>query len=270
MARGYLDLRRAPLPGARVSTKEEAVRKASRVTGIGALVLGILCIAAPARAERPAIADQIAKTYGVDSWGQVEAIRYTFNFTWKKLKLSRSWVWEPKTDRISYDGPDKAGNPVKVTYSRSQLASQSAVVKDEVDPAFFNDQYNLFFQFHVAWDTSATVQDAGMQKLPLGKGSGEKVVMKYPSEGGYTPGDTWALYLGTDGRIRELEIHRVNAKPSVYLATCADYKKAGPLLLSLDRPGTGDGGTIRIFFSNVAVKLAGSDTWTEAQPLPAG
>ena len=247
--------------------------KASRIYLIRALLIGLVCPALGASAQqRPPIAEQIAKTYGLESWGQVEAIRYTFNIDWPalKLKLSRSWVWEPKKDRISYDGPDNAGNPVKVTYSRSQLASQSAVVKDEVDPAFFNDQYNLLFQFHVAWDTSATVKDAGMQKLPLGKGSAEKVVMKYPSEGGYTPGDTWALYLGTDGRIRELEIHRVNAKPSVYLATCADYKKAGPLLLSLDRPGTGDGGTIRIFFSNVAVKLAGSDTWTEAQPLPAG
>jgi len=247
--------------------------KASCVHLIRILLIGLVCPAAVVSAQqRPPIADQIAKAYGLDAWDQVEAIRYTFNIDWPalKLKVSRSWVWEPKKDRISYDGPDKAGNPVKVTYSRSELASQSAVVKDEVDPAFFNDQYNLLFPFHLVWDTRATVQDAGMQKLPLGKGSAEKVVMKYPSEGGYTPSDTWALYVRADGRIRELEIHRVNAKPSVYFATCADFRKAGPLLLSLDRPGAGDGGPIRIFFSNVAVKLTGSDTWTEAQQLPAG
>src|SRR5258705_6174171 len=166
--------------------------KASRVTVIGVLLIGVICLSARVSAhQRPAIADQIAKTYGLDSWDQVEAIRYTFNIDWPalKLKTSRSWVWEPKTDRISYEGKDKAGNPVKVTYSRSQLASQSAVVKEEVDPAFFNDQYWLLFPFHLVWDTDATVQDAGMQKLPLGKGSARKVAVKYPS-GGYTPGDT--------------------------------------------------------------------------------
>ena len=243
--------------------------KASRVPVIGVLLIGVLCPPAPVSAQqRPAIADQIAKTYGLDSFGQIDAIRYTFNVDLAalKLKLSRSWVCEPKTDQISYEGKDKAGNPVKVTYSRSQLASQSAVVKEQVDPAFQNDQYWLVFPFHLVWDTSATVQDAGMQKLPLGKGSAKKVAVKYPDTGGYTPGDTWELYVGADGRIRELAFHHGGtAKPSVVIATWADYKKAGPLLLSLDHRGTADGKPLRLFFSNVAVKLAGSNTWVNAQ-----
>ena len=241
--------------------------KASRVPVIGVLLIGVLCPPARVSAQqRPAIADQIAKTYGLDSFGQIDAIRYTFHIdAGPALKLSRSWVWEPKTDQISYDGKDKAGNPVKVTYSRSQLASQSAFVKDEVDPGFSNDQYWLLFPFHLVWDTSPTVQDAGMQKLPLGKGSAQKVVAKY-SSGGYTPGDTWGLYVGKDGRIRELEFHHGgNAKPSVVVATWADYKKAGPLLLSLDHRGTVDGKPFRLFFSNVAVKLVGSSTWMDAK-----
>ena len=242
--------------------------KTSRVTVIGVLLIGVICLSARVSAhQRPAIADQIAKTYGLDSWDQVEAIRYTFNIDWPalKLKTSRSWVWEPKTDRVSYDGKDKDGNPVKVTYSRSQLASQSAIVKNEVDPAFMSDQYNLLFPFHIVWDTGATVQDAGKQKLPLRKGAAEKVELNYPPDGGYAPGDAWALYIGDDGRVRELEIHRVNAPPSVYLTTFANYKKAGPLLVALDHPGSGDGKPLRIHFTNVAVKLAGSSTWLDAQ-----
>src|ERR1700739_147194 len=57
------------------------------------------------------IAEQIGKAYGVDSFGQVEAIRYTFNIP--DFKLSRTWVWEPKTDTVSYEGTDKEGKPVK-------------------------------------------------------------------------------------------------------------------------------------------------------------
>jgi hypothetical protein len=48
----------------------------------------------------------------------------------------------------------------------------------------------------VIWDISAIVTDEGMQKLPLGNGSGEKLVVKYPSEGGYSPGDTRDVYVG--------------------------------------------------------------------------
>jgi hypothetical protein len=231
------------------------------------LLIGVLCAAAPVSAQqRPAIADRIAKTYGLDSFGQIDAIRYTFTLdAGPAFKLSRSWVWEPKTDQISYEGKDKSGNPVKVTYARAQLATQSAFVREEVDPGFFNDQYWLLFPFHLVWDTSAVVRDAGMQKLPLGKGSAEKVVVQY-SAGGYTPGDRWELSVGKDGRIRELEFHHGgNAKPAVVLATWADYKKAGPLLVSLDHRGTVDGKPFRLSFTNVAVKLAGSSTWMDAQ-----
>ena len=242
--------------------------KASRVTGIGALVLGVLCVAAPASAQqRPAIADQIAKTYGFDSWGQVEALRYTFSFAWGKLKLTRSWVWEPKADRVSYEGPDKpGGKPIKVTYIRSQLASQDAVVKEWVEPGFINDRYLLLFPFHLVWDTGATITDAGMAKLRLGKGSARKVVVKYPSEGGYTPGDTWELYVGNDNRIKELNFHHGgNAKPTNVNVTWAEHKMAGPLLISVDKRGKADGKPVHIWFSNVAVKVTGSDTWMEAK-----
>ena len=242
--------------------------KAHHVAVIGVLSIGMLCPTARVSAEqRPAIADQIAKTYGLDSFGQIEAIRYTFNVDLSalKLKISRSWVWEPKTDQVTYEGKDKAGKPVKVTYTRSQLASQSEVVKNEVDPGFINDQYWLVFPFHLVWDSGAAVTDEGMQKLPLGKGSARKVVAKYAG-GGYTPGDTWALYLGSDLRIRELEFHHGgDAKPSLVLATWADYKKAGPLLVSTDHRGKADGKPFRLFFSNVAVKLAGSNDWVEAK-----
>src|SRR5215813_3868408 len=109
----------------------------SRAALIGTSVFGVLCLATSASAQqRPPIADQIAKTYGVESWGQIDALRYTFNFEWGKFKLHRSWVWEPKTDRITYEGPDKAGKPIKVTYLRSQLASQDDVIKNVVDPGF--------------------------------------------------------------------------------------------------------------------------------------
>lgn len=214
--------------------------RASRVAEIGALLLGALCAAAPASAQqRPPIADQIAKTYGIESWGQVEAIRYTLHIEWGKLKLARSWVWEPKADRVSYEGPDKTfKNPVKVTYIRSQLASQDALVKEWIDPGFLNDQYVLLFPFHLVWDTGPTITDAGMAKLHLGKGSARKVVVKYPSDGGYTPGDTWELFVENDYRIKELDYHRGGpVKPTILTVTWADHRMAAADLSGQARKG---------------------------------
>jgi hypothetical protein len=119
------------------------------------------------------IIEKIAKTHGLDSWDKIEAIRYTFHAE-GALQLSRTWVWEPKTNQVSYEGKDEAGKPVKLVYLRSQVSSQPAVVKDEIDPAFINDQYNLLFPFHLVWDSSAKVKDTGMHKLPLGNGSAKE------------------------------------------------------------------------------------------------
>jgi hypothetical protein len=235
---------------------------------IGFLVLGTLVFAAVSTAHtRPPIAEQIAKTYGLDSFGQIDAIRYTFNIDVPVLfKAARTWTWEPKADRVTYEGKDKAGNPVKVTYVRSQIGSQPENVQKEIDPGFTNDQYWLIFPFHVVWDTDAKVEDKGMQKLPTGKGSARQVVVKYPSNLGYTPGDTWEHYVGPDNRIQQMVFHHGgSAKPNTVVATWAGYKKAGPLLVSTEHHGTADGAPMTLVFSNVAVKLTGSDAWVPAQ-----
>ena len=102
----------------------------------GLLAAGmLLALPVASAAEQPSIAEQIAKAYGLDSWEKVETLRYTWNVELPGGKtISNKWEWSPKTNTVSFDGKDKAGNSVKVTYQRSQLDSQSDVVKKEVDP----------------------------------------------------------------------------------------------------------------------------------------
>jgi hypothetical protein len=240
-------------------------KTASRVLPV--LVVLILAVSSWAQ-QRPPIVEKLAKAYGFDSYAQIDAMRYTFNLQLPglKLNLSRTWTWEPKTQQVTYEGPGKDGKPVKVTYLRSQISSQSADVKDNIDPNFVNDNYWFLLPFHIYWDKSATVTDEGMQKLPIGKGTAEKVVVKYPSNVGYTPGDTWDLYVGSDARIQAMVYHRGGPKkPSLVTASWAGYKMAGPLLVSTDHRGSADGAPLTLSFTNVAVKLAGSNTWTDAK-----
>ena len=246
-----------------------SISRLGRLTAICCLFFGALVLAPNSWAQqRPPILEQIAKTYGVDSFGQIEAIRYTWNGEITGLfKAAHAWEWEPKTGKISYEGKDKDGKPVKVTYLQSQLNSQPAIVKDQVAPSFVNDNYWLLFPLHAYWDTSATVTDQGTKKLPAGSGSATLVTVKYPTEaGGYTPGDTWDLYVGKDNRVEYFVYHRGGAKPpKLVIASWAGYKKAGPLLFSTEHRGTADGKPLHIFISDVAVKLTGSDTWIKAE-----
>jgi hypothetical protein len=250
------------------TTRTLARNEISRLNLIFLLAFGLVLVplAASRAEESPAIAQQIAKTYGLDSFGQIEAVRYTWNAEFPGgHKVSNKWEWSPKANTVSYEGKDKQGNPVKVTYQRSQLDSQSDVVKKEVDPAFANDQYWTLLPFHLLWDGAAAT-DEGQQKLPIGDGSAQKVAMKYPSEGGYQPGDTWDLYVGPDKRIVAITYHRAAPNPPhLVSATYAGYKKAGPLLISTDHPGVVDGKDFRITLTDVSVKLTGSDKWIDAQ-----
>jgi len=244
--------------------------KLARFTTILFLSLGVVLLAGTSQAQtRPPDVEQLAKAYGLDSWGQIEAIRYTFdlNIPAFKLTLSRTWTWEPKTGNVTYESKDKDGKPVKVTYNRNQLNSAPANVKDEIEPGFVNDNYWFIFPFHANWDTSATVTVKEKQKLPIGPGTAKLVSVKYPAEiGGYTPGDTWDLYVGKDGRVVQFVYHRGGTKkPSNVTATWAGYKMAGPLLVSTEHRGTADGKPLHLAMLNVAYKLAGSDKWVDAK-----
>jgi hypothetical protein len=254
-----------------IMSKESSwfMRRSLCATG-AALTASALALAAPSGAqERPPVAEQMSRTYGLDSFGQIEKIRFTFYAEVRGLTLGRTWEWEPKTDKISYQGKDKDGKPVKLTYDRSRLGSEPDVVKNEIEPAFTNDEYWLLFPLHVAWDLSAKVTDEGMHKLPLGEGSAERILVKYPSEGGYAPGDTWELYVGADHRVVQFIYHAgspgIQKRASLLIATWEGYKKAGPLLISTDHHGTADGKPFRLFLSDISVKVTGSDSWINAE-----
>src|SRR6266516_7611861 len=243
--------------------------KSARSTTIRCLFFGVLVLAPNSWAQkRPPILEQLAKTYGLDSYGQIEAIRYTWNGEIPGLfKVSHAWEWEPKTGKISYEGKDKEGKPVKVTYMSSELNSQPDTVKNEVEPAFVNDNYWLLFPLHAYWNKSATITNQGTKKLPIGAGSATLVSVKYPQEaGGYTPGDTWDLYVGKDYRVVQFVYHRGgDKKPKLVTASWTGYKKAGPLLVSTEHRGTADGKPLHLWISDVAVKVTGSDKWMAAQ-----
>lgn len=242
--------------------------KNRNLTAIAALFCAMLIPGPTSSAQtRSPLIDQVAKTYGVDSWDKVDAVRYTWNGEITGLfKAAHKWEWEPKTGKVTYEGTDKDGKPVKVSYDSSQLSTQSDEVKNQVAPSFVNDNYWALFPFHAYWDKSASAIDQGKFNLPVGAGTAELLPIKYSGDSGYTPGDTWDLYVGKDNRVVYFVYHRGGVKPpSRVLATWTGYKKAGPILFSTEHMGFADGKPLHIFLTDVAVKLSGSDQWISAK-----
>lgn len=245
------------------------MKHTSRILMIGLVAFWVLALAATSRSqERDPIIEKVAKTYGLDSYDKIEAVRYTWGIDIPGLfKATHKWEWEPKTGKISFESTDKDGKPVKVSYDSSQLNSQPDKIKNEIEPAFVNDNYWLLFPLHANWDKSATITKESGKKLPIGAGTATLVSVKYPKEaGGFTPGDTWDLYVGPDGRVKQFVYHRGgDRKPKQVTATWTGYKKAGPLLVSTEHRGNADGAPFHLWITDVSVKLTGSDKWIPAQ-----
>jgi len=238
------------------------LRPGVRLSFVSFFCVGFLFASSSFAQEKPDIRHQIADAYGLGSWPQVEQIRYTFNVDAGPKKVARTWTWEVKADRVTYEGPDTAGKPVKSTYTRASMSPE--VVKD-VDPNFINDQYWLLFPFHLVWDKDATVEDKGMTAAPMGKGKLRRVTVTYPKAGGYTPGDSYDLFVGSDNHIVVWNFHEGGAPEPTLTATWANYKMAGPILVSHDHRATLGGKPGRIFFTGVAVKTTGANDFVAAK-----
>jgi hypothetical protein len=240
-------------------------RSLVRFTIASCLFAGLSLSSASLAQEKPDIRHQIADAYGLSSWSQVEQIRYTFNVDAGVKKVARTWTWEIKPDRVTYEGPDSTGKPVKTTYTRGTMSPD--VVKD-VDPNFINDQYWLLFPFHLVWNMDATVEDKGMTSDPTGKTKGKvrKVTVTYPKTGGgYTPGDSYDLFVGADNRVVAWNFHRGGAEKPTLTVTWADYKMAGPIHVAEDHRGTLSDKPFHLFFTDVAVKLVGASDFVAAK-----
>ena len=74
--------------------------------------------------------EKLAKTYGLELFGQVEAIRYTFSAQLPGIDVSRNLgLGNLRANQVTYEGKDKSGQPVKLTYLRSKLDTQSGDIE---------------------------------------------------------------------------------------------------------------------------------------------
>ncbi len=205
----------------------------------------------------------VAAAHGAGGFDRVEALRYTFNVKIGDTVASRRWEWEPRTDRVTFHGSPAQGGVV--AYERAALAGGAPEALKKVDAWFINDNYWLLFPLRVHWDAGAAVAaDDRPAEMPLGGGRGRRLVVRFPPDGGYTPGDVYELFTDEAGRIRQWIYRKGGAAQPTRVTTWEAYSRYGPLLIALERRGADE--SFRVWFTEVAVKLAGESSWRGGTP----
>ncbi len=205
-----------------------------------------------AQTKAEALAKKVADTYGFNSFDKVKSVSFTFNVKTKNRKISRSWYWEPGTNKVTFKGPGKDGKEISYSYITGNIDRNDSL-KAFVDARFINDQYWLLFPFHLIWDKKAELTDAGMKPYPISKKTSHCLIVKYPpSAGGYTPGDIFELYIGKDNLIHEW-VYREGGKKNGRALTWEGYKNYNGLKISTIHNVVGK--SFKLWFSSVKIVL---------------
>ncbi len=189
------------------------------------------------------LASRVAEKYGVDKFGEVNNLAFTFNIKKDSFEASRTWNWDVKNNLVSYMMQADSG-----TYKRDTI--QSDAMK-KIDGMFINDQYWLLFPFHLVWDSSASrsvVQDAS---FPLSNNHGTKITMQYKNDNGYTPNDAYDLYVDKDNTIKEWA-YRKGASDTPNIVTTWQDEKTEKGIRFTTRFNN-DSTKFSIFFTNIKV-----------------
>jgi len=214
--------------------------------------LGALLLAGCAAGDRipPASsgpAAEVAHAYGVAHWEQIERLDFTFGAQVGDAVVSRRWTWWPQVDRVTlHQGAGRT-----ISYHRADLGPGTPAEITQADRWFINDSYWLLFPFQLVW-SDPEVTGAGVAALPIGEGTARKVVVQFPDEGGYTPGDAYDLYLGPGGLIEQWVFRRGGGEEG-RPATWERHARLGPILVSLLHQGP-EG--FRIEFTGVSAEVA--------------
>ena len=221
------------------------------------LIFGLITGCSTSQPSAPKdIRHRIGEAYGAESFRRVEVLEYTFNVQIGEKRISRSWVWWPQVEQVTFKGGSNQG---ALTYNRLELDENPPQDLKQIDAWFINDNYWLLFPIHMIWDRQAKVEDTGHRKRPIGEGTAKCVVVTYPAAEGYTPGDIYELFVDNEYMITEWVYRRGGSQTPSRITSWEDHREAGGLIFSLNHHG--NDGKFRLWFTDVAVKLHGSSDW---------
>jgi len=197
-------------------------------SAIGLLLVFVLagCMGAVRPQQDTDILHDICWAHDLFKVNTHERLAFTFNVQLPDKVVQRSWVWHIKTGRVFLNGAEQA-----------------------VSQAFINDIYWLLFPLK-AYESRDQIELAvnRHRPAPLSKKDMTEVVIRYVSGKGYTPDDTYKLYVDENMIVREWSYLKGGKEPPARITTWGDYQRIGGVDLSLLREGR-DG--FKVWFTDV-------------------
>lgn len=186
--------------------------------------------------------EAIANAYGFAKWDTVNQLTFTFNVDRDTSHFERSFIWEPKSKKVTYSTATDT-----VVFHQDSIKRVSLAA----DKAFINDKYWLLAPFQLLWDEGVTFTEKENVKAPISKEILNVLTINYPTEGGYTPGDAYDFYYGTDYRIKEWVFREKNSPTPSLVYTWEDLQEInGITFCTMHKDSTG---TKKIYFTNLSV-----------------
>ncbi len=190
------------------------------------------------------VIQKIASAHGFDNWKNVNEISFSFNVDRDTSHFERTWVWEPKINKVTAIGANDT-----LVYSRKAMDSTA----QKTNGGFINDRYWLLTPFNLIWDEkNYTYKHVINDIAPIGKKAMQKLTIVYTNEGGYTPGDAYDFYFEDDYIIKEWTFRKSNSPEPSLTTTWEDYIEVGGLKLPrMHKKETND---FKLYFTNINVK----------------
>ena len=186
---------------------------------------------------------EIAMANGLKEFDNIENLEFKFNVEVNDtLRSSRHWKWNTKTGKISMTEKDST-----ITYIKNDSVSES---DKYIDQRFINDTYWLLFPYQLEW-SDANISKVSEKAAPISGDTLQMLTASYPSEGGYTPGDSYDIYFNEDNMIQEWVYKSANGKREMP-TTWEDYEDHKGLKIA--KMHQSPDGSFKLFFTDIKVE----------------
>ncbi|MBZ9651740.1 hypothetical protein [Psychroflexus montanilacus] len=188
------------------------------------------------------ILEDIASANGYENWSEVDSISYTFNAQNGDNISSRTWKWKPKTGEVTMKTQDTT-----LTYNTNKFEEDIAFA----DRGFVNDKYWLLFPFHLVWDDNFDYEVTEQVEAPISGELMQEIAIMYKDEAGYTPGDTYHIYVDENKMIREWSYTPKGSDEPRLATTWEDYDDFNGIKIA--RMHDTKEGSFKIYFTDISV-----------------
>ena len=177
--------------------------------------------------EELSTAQQLAATAGIENWNSLQEIKFTFNVgRMGKTVMSRKWRWNLVTQDVQLIAKGDT-----VNYNRNSKLDRNQI---RADRAFINDTYWLLPEFKLVWDKGTSFTEKKSQIAPISKDTLDMIKVLYNGNGGYTPGDAYDIYYGTDHKFKEWAYRSKNDTAVTLATTFEEFKSVSGLRFATD------------------------------------